>query len=93
MKSKPLTWTRGNRYLTRGYGMYCKDCKYFRPARDGYDAEKNNNTCDNDKFFIEYIGQVTPHNALVYWDYEGYSAGFYVGEEFGCIHFENISKP
>jgi len=26
------------------------------------------------------------------WDYEGYSAGCYVGEEFGCIHYGEKSN-
>jgi hypothetical protein len=30
----------------------------------------------------------TPDNTRAYgWDYEGYSAGVYVGTKFGCIHW------
>jgi hypothetical protein len=30
----------------------------------------------------------TPDNTRAYgWDYEGYSAGVYVGKKFGCIHW------
>lgn len=25
------------------------------------------------------------------WDYEGYSAGVYVGKDFGCIHWEKLN--
>jgi len=25
---------------------------------------------------------------MIYWDYEGYSANYLVGPEFGCVHFE-----
>jgi len=59
----------------------CKDCKYFR--RDG----KGKHDCVNPKFVEYATGEPPKKDELVYWDYEGYAAGFWVGEEFGCIHY------
>lgn len=60
--------------------MRCKDCKYFTRSEKGM-----NNFCHNPKFVYQ---DVKEDDQLAYWDYESYSAGFYVGENFGCIHFE-----
>ena len=30
----------------------------------------------------------TPNDRCFGWDYESYYAGVYVGQEFGCIHWE-----
>lgn len=38
----------------------------------------------------EWAGQY--NDCLVYWDAEDYEAGFRVGEDFGCIHFEPLNK-
>jgi hypothetical protein len=66
--------------------MKCKNCKWFIPANHIFDTRKNYNTCDNPNFV--YVGSSpVPDHGLGYWDYESYSAGFYVGEEFGCIHW------
>lgn len=38
----------------------------------------------------EWAGQY--NDCLVYWDAEDYEAGFRVGEDFGCIHFEPLNE-
>jgi hypothetical protein len=35
---------------------------------------------------------VTDNTHAYGWDYEGYSAGVYVGEKFGCIHWVKKEK-
>lgn len=60
--------------------MRCKDCKFFTRAKKGME-----HSCKNPKFVYEDIEE---DDQLAYWDYESYSAGFNVGENFGCIHFE-----
>ena len=46
--------------------------------------------CSNPEFF--YTGDGYPDDCsqagLAYGDYEGYSAHFETGPEFGCVHFE-----
>ena len=66
----------------------CKNCKYFQRNTEPYD---NNNfgECSCDKFVYDsYINEKEETDKLFYWDYESYSADFNVGENFGCIHFE-----
>ena len=60
--------------------MKCKDCKYFEESEDG------DHICKNDKFVYE---DRTSDDQLVYWDLDSYRAGFNVGKNFGCIHFES----
>ena len=60
--------------------MRCKDCKFFTRAKKGME-----HSCKNPKFVYEDIEE---DDQLAYWDYGSYSAGFNVGENFGCIHFE-----
>ncbi len=68
---------------TRDWGrrMKCKDCKYFKLSK----YEDGDNDCSSPKFVYE---DRESDDQLVYADYEGYSAGFSVGPNFGCIHFE-----
>lgn len=47
-----------------------------------------NGGCDSDKFIYDDMGEA-PEDGLVYWDHEGYNAGFSTGPLFGCIHFED----
>lgn len=70
----------------------CKNCKYF--IRNNIDNGWGNNkygSCNCDKFVYggsyekEKVGQ---NDRLFYEDFESYSAGFEVGENFGCIHWE-----
>lgn len=65
----------------------CINCKYWVRNDDNY-SNKFFGMCSSDKFIYEDSDK-NPKDALVYWDYEGYSAGFETGENFGCIHFTN----
>lgn len=67
----------------------CKNCKYFRKNTDKY--YKNYGECDCIKFVYDGFGNDPDYNVtdqLIYSDYEGYRAYFNVGQDFGCIHFE-----
>ena len=72
--------------------MYCKDCKFFKVDR----VEHNNITrgyCLSSKFKFSF--ELESEDGLIYHDCEDYSAGLYVGELFGCVHFkkkEDIQK-
>lgn len=55
----------------------CKNCKHGG-AGGG---------CNSDKFVEESWGDPMPEDGMLYWDYEGYSAGFRTGPDFGCVHF------
>lgn len=61
----------------------CKDCKYWN---------SESKTCSNDKFIYSDTVKDLPDDGLLYYDYECYSAGFYTGENFGCIHGEDKRK-
>lgn len=69
----------------------CKNCKYYE-KEELYNHYGN---CNNEKFEYNTYWSDTinvpefPKDKLLYEDYESYSASFNVGEEFGCIHFEN----
>lgn len=59
----------------------CKTCKHFKP-----------NDLMEDKFgdcaLMGDSNEGMADNTRAYgWDYESYSAGVYVGENFGCIHW------
>jgi hypothetical protein len=66
----------------------CKDCKHWTRSSGSY-SEIYSGNCDSDKFIEASAGVKIPKDGLEYWDYEGYSAGFSTGEDFGCIHWEN----
>lgn len=75
--------------------MNCKDCKHFkRFEKDWYN--KNYGRCNCDKFEYgssrEYAVNVKETDKLFFRDNDNYSANFEVGENFGCIFFENILK-
>lgn len=60
----------------------CKECKHWQRNDETPMGE-----CLSDKF--EYGGTSDiEKDGLIYWDYEGYHAGFHTGEDFGCIHGE-----
>lgn len=63
----------------------CVNCKYWTRFDDDF-YNKSFGICSSDKF-IEKISSKNPKDTLVYWDGEGYLAGFETGESFGCIHF------
>jgi hypothetical protein len=67
----------------------CKNCANFTHYSDSWDVEYRGahaGVCRSDKFLYSDSPQVA-RDGLRYWDFEGYSAGFEVGEAFGCIHW------
>jgi len=73
----------------------CDTCKHWTPpfldvphAAYGFNPE-HRGECDSDKFTES--GD-TLRDGLMYWDGEGYAAGFNTGPRFGCIHHKEISK-
>lgn len=68
----------------------CRTCKYWKHIDKGsFPHEPGFGSCSCKKF-IEHGTSERVTDGLVYWDYEGYSAGFKTGENFGCIHWEKI---
>ena len=63
--------------------MYCRDCQYWRKLK-----EEEFGDCSNNHFIYDDVCGKTPQDGLGYTDYEGYSAQFWTGPDFGCIHFE-----
>lgn len=63
---------------------HCATCRHYtpKPHYEGFGSCAlivDVNDCDEGGM----------NKRLAYsWDYEGYSSGNYVGEAFGCIHFE-----
>ena len=69
----------------------CGSCKYFNKFKHEFDIEyrgEHAGECINDKFVYGYKSGKVPIDGLLYWDEGVGSAGFYVGEQFGCIHHE-----
>ena len=68
--------------------MHCKDCKHRQTVkqRDSLPAS----ICINDKYISEDIGQTDTIDMMIY----SYSecGVFYVGDKFGCVHFEAKDK-
>jgi len=60
----------------------CKTCGHWKRHTDKYDSVRMG-SCDSDKW--EYEGSDLV-DGVSYGDYEGYSASFETGEDFGCIH-------
>ena len=71
----------------------CGACKNFERYTSEYDVRNRGGhagTCKSNKFVeieLDMISMESPADILRYWDYEGYSAGFDVGDQFGCIHW------
>lgn len=68
----------------------CATCKHWRRYTEEVDVNyhgKHAGVCNSNSFVYD-DGPQTPKDGLKYWDYEGYSAGFNTGEEFGCVHWE-----
>ena len=82
--------------------MYCKDCKFYKYDRtdeiideDTYEVLKEikRGTCNNSN--LRFAFELEDESQLIYHDSENYSAGLYVGELFGCVHFkekDNMQK-
>jgi hypothetical protein len=58
----------------------CKTCKDFEPS----DSDKGFGNC---ALMGDSNEGMTNDTRAYGWDYEGYAAGVYVGENFGCIHW------
>lgn len=74
--------------LSEGLGR-CGKCKHWQRYSSDFDVDyhgKHAGTCKSDKFVYDG-GPQPPQDGLRYWDYEGYSAGFDTGEDFGCVHW------
>lgn len=67
----------------------CKNCKFYTPPPIEH-RDIDNGKCKCKKFvYDDWSGTIYPLNdKLEYFDYDGYRAGFSVGENFGCIHFK-----
>ena len=66
----------------------CKNCKFFQKNEFEWRSKKYG-YCNCKKFEYGTSGKKEKYKDKLYFkDYEGYSADFEVGEEFGCIHFE-----
>lgn len=64
----------------------CKDCKFWTsPSSQKWLV--NRGDCSNPKFLNANENPKAQSDSLYYWDYEGYSCGFNVGPDFGCIHW------
>ena len=71
----------------------CEFCRHWEKARNYCTSNTNYGRCDSVKFFyVDYIDEPYKEQTdmLVYSDYEGHSAGFEVGKDFGCIHWEKL---
>lgn len=68
----------------------CKNCKYYTPHTE--ELSQGFGSCDCPKFKYEsaynWKENGLEKDNLLYMDYEWYSAGIDVGEDFGCIHFK-----
>jgi hypothetical protein len=70
--------------------MNCKNCKYWHKYTDDFDVEYHGpmmGVCHSDKFRYKESSEKAKPDELMYWDDEGYSAGFETGADFGCVHF------
>lgn len=78
----------------------CKNCKYFEKEEDRF-VEKNFGSClcekfvylHADKYDESYAGDefeklILEDDMVAYEDAEMYAARFYVGGNFGCVHFQ-----
>ena len=67
----------------------CKVCRWWTVFKDGYLLKNypHFGNCSN-QIYWESQGDVPKDVKFIYWDYEGYSAGFYTHETFGCIGWE-----
>ena len=58
----------------------CGKCENYTPSK----WDEGFGDCD----LMDDANDGKPDNTRAYgWDYEGYSAGVYVGVNFGCIHW------
>ena len=74
---------------------FCKDCGFWKPIPGsdniGHDwpCYQHHGKCSCEFFIYEdSLDILYDSRSFLYWDGEGYSAGFYPGKDFGCIHFK-----
>ena len=72
----------------------CKDCKYFQKTEDEYEClpHKNMGKCLSGKILYDKDIAEYKDDTLVYGDSEEYWAYHTVGDNFGCVHFEERDK-
>lgn len=74
--------------------MNCKDCMYYQENTERYERKQYGKCCNEKFIYDSWLNdneedEVRKNNdCLLYADYEGYSASFEVGENFGCVHFK-----
>lgn len=69
----------------------CKNCKQFN-ADDFYVGFGDCSLMqDANGFLFQPKNRTAELDRCYGWDYEGYSAGVYVGQNFGCIHWEKLN--
>lgn len=67
----------------------CKTCKHWQRYTSNFDKRyhgEHTGCCNSEKFIYKDMDQKAEKDGVAYWDYEGYSAGFETGEDFGCVH-------
>ena len=73
----------------------CKDCKFWirdYRYRGEVKVDMIFGSCGCDKFQYDDSESPNEDDILSYWDFEGCSAGFSTGQNFGCIHGEKIER-
>lgn len=75
----------------------CATCKHWSRVSGDFDVRFHGahaGNCASDAFTYtdEQPTPKIPKDGLGYWDYEGYSAGFMTGEDFGCVHHSPLEK-
>lgn len=65
----------------------CDTCRNYNPLGDDYRPNLGmcKQTCDYNE--LTRSGENEDPTRAYAWDYEGYSAGVFVGAKFGCIHW------
>jgi len=67
----------------------CKDCKHWTRNTHKHDDKRYGDCACGELDYMPYgISDNDGDDMLTYSDYEGYSATFSTGQNFGCIHFE-----
>ena len=63
----------------------CKDCNWSEPRENHSWELQTALTCNSPKFGY----QGCDNDGLAYWDEESYRADFFVGPDFGCVHWDD----
>ena len=70
----------------------CKNCKYYEGYTDDIYIEDDKGSCSCPKIINDEPEKLPLNDKAEYTDYEGYMAYFFVGKNFGCIHFKSKTK-